>query len=282
VNEKIIDNTQETLKEVRHLRRQPSTRVVPFVNEGPEGPVPQDLRAGGLADNMAVSKLEQVVKELDGFSHVLKSEQDSWYSQHQNDAETVALGITEDDEAELTGVDVKQLQKVLQEVEEKLELRETARSANIVNMSCDGSCGMISTTPTSQMCSAVQLSDTVRFFRRARALKRVQQSQLGDLIIPEMCGSRGGRQVLMDAYDIFAFNVVLIVYFDDKIPPSYETALIRVILAGTLIGQVVLGFLADWYERRKMYKLELLVVLSATLGVAMRSTGAKVSMNLMA
>jgi MFS transporter, PHS family, inorganic phosphate transporter len=88
-----------------------------------------------------------------------------------------------------------------------------------------------------------------------------------------------------DAYDIFALNVVLpildIVYWDGKIPQSYETALICATLAGTLIGQVLFGFLADMYGRRKMYGLELLVVVSATLGVAMSATGAKGSMSIM-
>lgn len=88
-----------------------------------------------------------------------------------------------------------------------------------------------------------------------------------------------------DAYDIFALNVVLpvlnIVYWDGKIPQSYETALICATLAGTLIGQILFGFLADMYGRRKMYGLELLVIVSATLGVAMSATGAKGSMNIM-
>jgi MFS transporter, PHS family, inorganic phosphate transporter len=88
-----------------------------------------------------------------------------------------------------------------------------------------------------------------------------------------------------DAYDIFALNVVLpildIVYWDGKIPQSYQTALICATLAGTLIGQVLFGVLADIYGRRKMYGLELLVVISATLGVAMSATGAKGSMNIM-
>jgi Sugar (and other) transporter len=88
-----------------------------------------------------------------------------------------------------------------------------------------------------------------------------------------------------DAYDIFALNVVLpileIVYWNGKMPQSYETALIISTLVGTLIGQILFGFLADMYGRRKMYGLELLIVISATLGVAMSATGADGSMDIM-
>jgi MFS transporter, PHS family, inorganic phosphate transporter len=70
---------------------------------------------------------------------------------------------------------------------------------------------------------------------------------------------------LTDAYDIFALNVVSqilpYVYFDHKSPlPSYvQAALLISTLGGTLVGQVVFGFLADIYGRRKMYGLELIV-----------------------
>jgi len=64
-------------------------------------------------------------------------------------------------------------------------------------------------------------------------------------------------------------------------PESYETALIVSTLAGTLIGQILFGFLADMYGRRKIYGLELLLVISATLGVAMSATGAEGSMDIM-
>lgn len=87
-----------------------------------------------------------------------------------------------------------------------------------------------------------------------------------------------------DAYDLFALNVVLpilgFVYWDGEIPQSYETALICATLAGTLIGQVLFGVLADIHGRRKIYGLELLVVIFATLGVAMSATGERKSMDI--
>lgn len=49
-----------------------------------------------------------------------------------------------------------------------------------------------------------------------------------------------------------------------------------------MIGQVVFGFLADKYGRKKMYGVELLLLISATLGVVMSSEGAEGSMNVFA
>jgi MFS transporter, PHS family, inorganic phosphate transporter len=46
-----------------------------------------------------------------------------------------------------------------------------------------------------------------------------------------------------------------------------------VTLAGSLVGQLLFGFLADKYGRRKLYGLELIVVIVATLGVAQSSSG---------
>ena len=50
-------------------------------------------------------------------------------------------------------------------------------------------------------------------------------------------------------------------------------------LAGT---QVIFGVLADKNGRKKMYGIELVLIIVATLGVAMSSTGADNSMNVFA
>lgn len=51
-------------------------------------------------------------------------------------------------------------------------------------------------------------------------------------------------------------------------------------LLGSMIGQLVFGFLADRYGRRKMYGLELIVTIMASLGLATASTGLNNSMSL--
>lgn len=53
-------------------------------------------------------------------------------------------------------------------------------------------------------------------------------------------------------------------------------------LAGTLLGQVTFGYLADRYGRKKMYGVELMLLITSTLGVVMSSTGMHDSMNVFA
>lgn len=50
-------------------------------------------------------------------------------------------------------------------------------------------------------------------------------------------------------------------------------------LAGTLLGQVSFGYLADRYGRKKMYGVELTLLITSTLGVVMSSTGVNDSMD---
>ncbi|KAH8649683.1 major facilitator superfamily domain-containing protein [Tricladium varicosporioides] len=89
-----------------------------------------------------------------------------------------------------------------------------------------------------------------------------------------------------DAYSIFAINMVLpmlgILYYGGTIPHTYETALSVVTLGGSIIGQVAFGLCADIWGRRKMYGLELIITIGATLGVVMSSNGINGSMSIIA
>ncbi len=71
-----------------------------------------------------------------------------------------------------------------------------------------------------------------------------------------------------------------IVYWGGTTPHSYEIALSVVTLGGSIIGQVVFGLGADLLGRRKMYGLELIITIGATLGVVMCSTGIDGSVSL--
>ena len=53
-------------------------------------------------------------------------------------------------------------------------------------------------------------------------------------------------------------------------------------LAGTVLGMGLFGFFADKNGRKKMYGVELVLLIMATLGVVMASTGADNSMNIFA
>jgi PHS family inorganic phosphate transporter-like MFS transporter len=80
-----------------------------------------------------------------------------------------------------------------------------------------------------------------------------------------------------DAYAIFAINMVIpmlgIIYYEGTMPHSYQTALSVVTLGGSIIGQIGFGAGADVWGRRKMYGLELIITIAATLGVVMASNG---------
>ncbi|KAI1175040.1 major facilitator superfamily domain-containing protein [Nemania sp. FL0916] len=81
-----------------------------------------------------------------------------------------------------------------------------------------------------------------------------------------------------DSYDIFVvslLNVMLgIVYFQDsmgKLPQASDNAIKLATSAGTVVGQLGFGYLADHVGRKKMYGLELIVIIFATIGQALSS-----------
>ena len=91
---------------------------------------------------------------------------------------------------------------------------------------------------------------------------------------------------LSDAYDIFALNVVSQIvpwiYWSQNGNPGtqYQAALLCSTLVGSFIGQVVFGFLGDLYGRRKMYGLELIILIVGSIGTAMASEGSNQSMSI--
>ncbi|KAK7757827.1 hypothetical protein SLS62_000205 [Diatrype stigma] len=80
---------------------------------------------------------------------------------------------------------------------------------------------------------------------------------------------------LTDSYNLFSTNVILasisFVYFpDDKWPGL----LINVFtLLGSVVGQLLFGYLADRYGRTRLYGVELVLVIVSTIGVATSSFG---------
>ncbi|KAJ5726850.1 phosphate:H+ symporter [Penicillium malachiteum] len=87
-----------------------------------------------------------------------------------------------------------------------------------------------------------------------------------------------GVGFLTDAYDIFAINLCVsmlgVVYWQSaqdhpgKIPSSSDTALKVATSGGTVIGQLVFGMLADIFGRKRMYGIELVIIILATLAQA--------------
>ncbi|KAI5460386.1 major facilitator superfamily domain-containing protein [Mariannaea sp. PMI_226] len=81
-----------------------------------------------------------------------------------------------------------------------------------------------------------------------------------------------------DSYDIFVVSMLTImlgiVYYGDskgKLPTSSDNAVKLSTSAGTVIGQLGFGMLADMVGRKRMYGLELIVIIFATLAQALSS-----------
>ncbi len=71
-----------------------------------------------------------------------------------------------------------------------------------------------------------------------------------------------------------------IIYWEGKFPVRYQLGLNIATVLRSMIGQVVFGLLADRYGRRKMYGLELIVTITASLGLATASSGVNNSMSI--
>jgi len=77
------------------------------------------------------------------------------------------------------------------------------------------------------------------------------------------------------SYNLFASNVILasisFVYFPND---RWPATLINVFtLLGSVVGQILFGFLADWYGRTRLYGIELALVIISTIGVATSNSG---------
>ncbi|EAW25205.1 phosphate transporter [Aspergillus fischeri NRRL 181] len=95
-----------------------------------------------------------------------------------------------------------------------------------------------------------------------------------------------GVGFFLDGYTLFASNMALpmvsYVYWQNN-PSSKKLTYINIAtLAGTLFGQVLFGYLADRNGRKKMYGVELMLLITSTLGVVMSSTGENGSMDVFA
>lgn len=75
--------------------------------------------------------------------------------------------------------------------------------------------------------------------------------------------------------------MVSIVYWNGKIPPSEELSINMATLVGTLIGQVAFGILGDRLGRKKMYGPLLILIIVATVCLALISKGTANSINIL-
>jgi PHS family inorganic phosphate transporter-like MFS transporter len=88
-----------------------------------------------------------------------------------------------------------------------------------------------------------------------------------------------------DSYALFATNIILpslaYIYWPDSTRNQPELIINCVTLTGSACGQALFGYLADRYGRRKLYGVELIIVIFGTLGMAQVSAGTNKSMSIL-
>ncbi|KAK3113971.1 acid phosphatase pho5 [Teratosphaeriaceae sp. CCFEE 6253] len=109
--------------------------------------------------------------------------------------------------------------------------------------------------------------------RRRLALAEIDKAPFGWYHVRAIVVA--GIGFFTDAYDIFAIGMVTtmlgVVFWQDNvkkpgvIPTSSDTAIKAATSGGTVIGQLGFGALADIVGRKKMYGLELILIIFATL-----------------
>ncbi|KAK9770240.1 putative Major facilitator superfamily (MFS) profile domain-containing protein [Seiridium cardinale] len=116
--------------------------------------------------------------------------------------------------------------------------------------------------------------------RRRLALAEIDKAPFGWYHVRAIVVA--GVGFFTDSYDIFAVSLLTamlgIVYFPSAgaLPTSSDSAIKLSTSAGTVIGQLLFGYLADRFGRKKMYGIELIIIIFATFGQALSSSSPSV------
>ncbi|KAH8681495.1 major facilitator superfamily domain-containing protein [Xylariales sp. PMI_506] len=118
--------------------------------------------------------------------------------------------------------------------------------------------------------------------RRRLALAEIDKAPFGWYHVRAIVVA--GIGFFTDSYDIFAVSLLTImlgiVYYPQNngvMPTSSDSAIKLATSAGTVIGQLLFGWLADQVGRKKMYGIELIIILFATFGQALSSASPSVN-----
>ncbi|KAK4126169.1 phosphate permease [Parathielavia appendiculata] len=112
--------------------------------------------------------------------------------------------------------------------------------------------------------------------RRRLALAEVDKAPFGWYHVRAVVVA--GVGFFTDSYDIFTVSLLTlmlgVVYYPGvgSMPTTSDTAIKLATSAGTVIGQLGFGALADIVGRKRMYGLELIMIIFATLGQALTSS----------
>ncbi|KAK0641601.1 major facilitator superfamily domain-containing protein [Cercophora newfieldiana] len=117
--------------------------------------------------------------------------------------------------------------------------------------------------------------------RRRLALAEIDKAPFGWYHVRAVVVA--GIGFFTDAYDIFTASLLTvmlgIVYYPGVgvMPTSSDTAIKLATSAGTVVGQLVFGSLADIVGRKRMYGLELIIIIFATFGQALSSSSPSIN-----
>ncbi|KAF3009359.1 Inorganic phosphate transporter pho84 [Neopestalotiopsis sp. 37M] len=117
--------------------------------------------------------------------------------------------------------------------------------------------------------------------RRRLALAEIDKAPFGWYHVRAVIVA--GIGFFTDSYDIFAVSLLTtmlgIVYYPEagKLSTSSDSAIKLSTSAGTVIGQLLFGWLADRLGRKKMYGIELIIIIFATFGQALASDSPSVN-----
>lgn len=121
--------------------------------------------------------------------------------------------------------------------------------------------------------------------RRAEALKEMDSATFWPGWWLFKVSAVAGAGFFTDAYDIFAINVTTVmlgyVYRQShsaKLSPGQDLGIKVSTQVGALIGQLVFGWYADMKGRKRMYGVEILMIITATLAQAL--SGASPAVNI--
>ncbi|KAF9354186.1 Inorganic phosphate transporter pho84 [Mortierella sp. AD094] len=124
---------------------------------------------------------------------------------------------------------------------------------------------------------AQQLSE-----RRREALSKIDNAEFGWFHIRACLVA--GVGFFTDAYDLFAIGLVTpmigtIYYPNGTLPADLDLGIKVSASVGTFLGQVGFGYLADRLGRKRMYGVELMIIIVATLGQALSGYGQTLSIS---